>query len=303
MAGGSFNFTNKRTLVFSMQKRLLFLILLSIFSFSIGSGALAWGPEAHYLITKHAIQLLPIEIKGFYSANTRYLAAMSVLPDDWRQTYKETGYHHYCDLDMFFKPPFSELRAEREVIEPRIGQENLKKMGILPWIVKERYDKLVSAFKSGNSEEIVLQSAILAHFIGDAHVPFHTTKDWDGRGDEQKGLHARWEDILFLTWCKPEMVNPSSPAPVKNILESIFDWLTESYNAVEPIIAAEAKAISVDPNHSYKYYETMWNETGNIQVSRIKTACESLAGAYISAWKEAGQPTIEQKPAPLFWGR
>jgi hypothetical protein len=262
----------------------------------------AWGPEGHTLITRHAILMLPGEIKPFYEANERYIVAFAMLPDDWRLTYRDTGPEHYCDLDMLDEPPFSKLRASREEVEKRFGKDKVLEMGLLPWVIEERFSKLVAALKSGDHLRAVVHSALLAHYVGDAHVPFHATKHWDGNKPEQKGLHFRWETTLLALHLKPESVKPVTPVRIDDILSASFDWLAASHSHVDAICSAEDKAREQDPGHGYRYNKTMADETIGIVTARLTASAEALAGVYIAAWERAGKPQLSDKPVPLFWG-
>ena len=74
------------------------------------------------------------------------------------------------------------------------------KNGTLPWRTEEIYKKLVEAFqqKAGYSRDnIKFFSAIIAHYVGDAHVPFHAALNYDGQLTQQWGIHARFESELF----------------------------------------------------------------------------------------------------------
>ncbi len=140
----------------------------------LAAPACAWEPTGHTLITEHALALVPKEMKPFYDANSRYIVAFCTLPDDWRETYRdEIGPNHFIDLDLLSKPPFADLIVDRATAEKRFGKDKLLKAGVLPWAIEDCYNKLVKAMKSGDSVQIALQSALLAHYIGDAHVPLH----------------------------------------------------------------------------------------------------------------------------------
>lgn len=280
------------------------LILIAAILFVLAScPAWCWGPQVHTIIAEHAIDMLPPEIKPFYEANRRYIVAFSMLPDDWRVTKRDTGPEHYCDLDMLDEPPFDRVRGKREEVEARFGKEAVLEMGILPWVIEERFDKLVDALKSGDDVEAVVQSALLAHYIGDAHVPFHATRHWDGCKPEHKGLHFRWETNLLALHLRPESIKASSPAQVGDILSAAFDWLTESQSFVQAICEAEDSAREADPTHAYRYYEIMRTRTLDTAVRRITTSAETLAGVYVAGWERAGKPKMGDKPALIYWGR
>lgn len=262
-----------------------------------------WGPTAHTIITEHAIELLPPEIKPFYVTNSRYVVALTMLPDDWRHTHKpEIDNHHFIDLDLLDRPPFEGLIADRKTVESRYGSDEVAKAGILPWVIEERYGKLVEAFRKGDAVETVVQSALLAHFVGDAHVPFHATQHYDGRTSEQKGIHFRWEENLVALTLKPESIKPASGVPVDDILKCAFGWCISSYGHLDAIYRAEDKARETDPGRGYRYFRTLSIETGGILTGQITRAAEAVAGAYAAAWRAAGSPALPDKAAPLFWG-
>lgn len=263
----------------------------------------SWGPEAHELITRKAISILPEEIKTFYELNARYIVPMSNLPDDWRETYRQAaGPEHYIDLDLLDSPPFRKVIVDRSTAEKRFGRQKLMEVGVLPWAIVDRYNKLVRAMRNQNIVEIVIQSAIISHYIGDAHVPFHTTRYYDGKTPAQKGIHFRWEENLVSLTLKRNHIKPTKPQQIKDILNSAFDWCISSYKLVDTILKADDKARSVDSGHGFKYYESLKKDTGSILVGRLKSASEALAGVYVAAWKEAGRPKLPSKRAPLFWG-
>ena len=255
------------------------------------------------MIAAKAISLLPAEMKGFYEPNSRYIVPMSNLPDDWRESHKaEVAPMHYIDLDLLDEPPFARLIVDRATAEKRFGKQKLLEAGVLPWAIVERYHKLVAAMKATDTVEIVVQSAVLAHLVADAHVPFHTTRFYDGRTPAQKGIHFRWEEGLVSLMLKPENVRPREPEKVVDPLKSAFGWLIASFKLVDPILAADDKARGIDPGHAYKYYKSLADDTGSMLIGRLESASEALAGLYLAAWKEAGKPALPAKHAPLFWG-
>lgn len=283
-----------------MRMRLLMFALIAVLLAAMP--ARAWEPTGHTLVTQHALQLVPKDMKPFYDANSRYIAAFCTLPDDWRQTYKaEVGPNHFIDLDLLSKPPFTDLIVDRATAERKFGKEELLKAGVLPWAIEDCYNKLVKAMKAADSVQIALQSALLAHYIADAHVPLHDTKDYDGRTEAQKGIHFRWEQTLLLIELKPEMVNATKPAEVGPILKSAFGWCIDSYSKCDAIFAADDAARKLDPVFGYRYYQSLWDSTGEIMIDQLDRASERLAGTWIAAWQQAGKPKLSDKCATFFW--
>lgn len=283
----------------SLKVCLITLLLLS------ASPSYAWEPTGHTLITNHAMALVPAEMRPFYEANARYIAAFCTLPDDWRVTYKDqVGPNHFIDLELLSKPPFADLAIDRAAAEKRFGKEQLLKAGILPWAIEENTNKLSAAMKAGDAVKIAVLSAVLAHYVGDAHVPLHDTRDYDGRTPDQRGIHFRWEQTLLLTMLKPEMVNACKPAAVEgSIQKNALSWCIDSWSKCDAIFAADDKARKADPGLGYRYYSSMWDSTGQMMIGQLDLAAERLAGTWIAAWTKAGRPKLSDKPAPYFWGQ
>lgn len=282
-----------------MQRKIL--IIISILFVFVSVSAHAWGPTGHALVTTYAIELLPADMKPFYEANSRYLVALSTLPDDWKQTHREIGNQHFIDLDLLSQPPFSDLIMEQTAAEKKFGAEKIQEAGVLPWVIEERFNRLVDAFKKGNSEQVFIQSVVLAHYTADAHVPFHTTKYYDGKTPAQKGIHNRWEEILPALMLKSEAVRPIKPEQVDSVLKSAFGWCIESYGLIDPILSADDKAREHDPGLAYSYYKAMYKDTGPTLQQQLAKSTEAVAGVYIAAWNRAGKPSLPDKTAPIMW--
>ena len=84
---------------------------------------------------------------------------------------------HFVDMDAFGAPPFDALPHDKDAAIAKFGKEMVEKNGLLPWRVEEMYGKLVRAFADVKAERayakdnIKFLSAVLAHYVGDAHVP------------------------------------------------------------------------------------------------------------------------------------
>ena len=74
--------------------------------------------------------------------------------------------------------------------------DNFTKHGILPYSLEQTYSRLVTAFENKNYIQILKLSSDIGHYIGDAHVPLHTTKNYNGQLTNQDGIHAFWESRI-----------------------------------------------------------------------------------------------------------
>ena len=195
------------------------------------------------------------------------------------------------------------LRAAKS----KFGADKIKKAGYLPWTIVDRYNKLVKAFKGVDTangsakakklEDIVVQSALLAHYVGDSHVPFHVTIHHHGRTKARHDVHGNWEiELLERYDVKPQ---PGSPETVGKILQSAFNWCFASFKQKDKLLDADESAAKACGSGSAQYYEQMRADTGPILQGRLTSAAQALAGVYVAAWTEAGKPKLIGKRAPV----
>ena len=50
--------------------------------------------------------------------------------------------------------------------------------------------------------DIKFFSAVIGHYVADAHVPLHAVVNYNGQRTGQTGIHNRWEDELFMRFQK-----------------------------------------------------------------------------------------------------
>jgi hypothetical protein len=65
--------------------------------------------------------------------------------------------------------------------------DTLYKYGYVPFVVVDMQNKLTNAFKQCKKDSILFYANDLGHYIGDAHVPLHTTENYDGQLTNQRG--------------------------------------------------------------------------------------------------------------------
>ena len=268
---------------------------------------LAWGPDAHDAVTRAAISVLPAELHPFYARNERLIVGLDNLPDMWRDTHRKAeGPHHYVDLDLLSKPPFGDIPRSYAAAERKYGRAKLLQVGVLPWSIQGRHQKLVSAMRRRDFEGIVVHSAILSHYVADGANPLHTTSEYDGRTPEQKGIHGRFEmevaDRLMSGWrLRPPDLSDKSDRPDRS--DAILRYLASSFAQVEAVYQADAAASKADPSRGEVYGRVFQERAAPLAKSRLEAASSFLADLYYTAWVSAGKPNLPATAAPLFWGR
>ena len=283
---------------------LCFLILIFAAA-EFATPVLAWGQKGHDLVTSGAIKLLPEAIRPFYKKNSRFIISLDVLPDTWKDTHKdEEGAHHFIDLEFYSAAPgFSDIPRSFRQAEKRYGRQSMLKWGVLPWAVMERCNRLSAAFRKKDLVDIVVQSSLLSHYCADMHVPFHVTRDYDGRKPEQKGLHHRFEIDLVERFVRPKDVSPRGPAAVSDPWRAILSWMNESHSALDALNEADEKARISAGAYNEVYFDRFAKAAQPIAAQQLSLGASRLAGLYIWAWTKAGKPPLPSRSAPLFWGR
>ena len=211
------------------------------------AGAYAWGFAGHQLIMRRAIELLPAELKPFFTAHRDEMVLRVTDPDLWRSIGWEDDPNHYMDFGVpeFGPYPFSALPREYGAAIEKFGAATLKRDGTLPWREAEEFGNLRRAFEGFKrqspyaSSDTVLFAAVASHYIEDANQPFHATNNYDGQLTGQTGIHARFERDLIERFQSRLTLHPVVAASIGNARDAAFDALLASYKLVDPLLAAD----------------------------------------------------------------
>jgi hypothetical protein len=256
----------------------------------------AWGFAAHRYIMSMAIPRLPPELRPFFLANRVELVEHAIDPDLWRTAgWEQEDKRHFLDMDAYGPHPFADLPHLEADAVAKFTRPFVDKNGTLPWRTQEIYGKLVEAFtqKAGYSREnIKFFSSVIAHYVSDAHVPFHAALNYDGQLTQQWGVHARFESELFERYRSRLVVRPGAPVPVTSALETTFGTLTESYTFVQPILDADKLAVAGREVYDDGYYAAFFAKAGPILAGRVAASVRDVVSMITAAWIEAGRPVV-----------
>jgi hypothetical protein len=267
--------------------------------------ASAWGLEVHQLIVSRAIDILPEPIKPFFEANRAFVVERSIDPDLWRNAgFVEEPPNHFVDLDAYGRYPFKDLPREYDEAVRKHGVEKLKENGLLPWRTHEISGRLIRAFEAllRNGQyarsDIRFFSAIIGHYVADAHVPLHSVLNYNGQLTGQTGIHNRWESELVLRYRHALVLKPGALRPIQNERDYIFETLLESFQLVPAVLAADKEAIGNRDVYDDRYFETLFARTRPILEKRLSESITGVASVIVSAWEQAGKPALPAKPPP-----
>src|SRR5213592_3355785 len=143
-----------------------------IIALAVPSPASAWGYVAHRLITNRAIDLLPAELKPFFTKNRDEIVARAIDPDLWRTAGWEDDPHHYLNFGVreFGDYPFTALPHEYGAAVEKFGMAALKRDGLLPWRLAEEFGNLRRAFEAlkrsatSAAPDVILFAPVAGHY-------------------------------------------------------------------------------------------------------------------------------------------
>ncbi|MHA8066900.1 zinc dependent phospholipase C family protein [Aquirufa sp. ROCK2-A2] len=296
------------------NNKLIIIIGLCVITFISAS----WGFLAHKTLQQISIYQLPDELGTFFYANQDYLVQNSIRPDVRRKDDKTEDCKHYLDMDAHvFGPNYlTDIPHDFQAAIKKYSIDSLRKEGLVPWEVNRVYGRLVNAFKHNMKDSVLFYAADLGHYVADAHVPLHTTKNHDGQLTGQKGMHVLWESLVP----EEELVSyqlyvPTQVSYIKNPQDFIFQILHESHAMLPEMFRVEKEVtaeIGEENKHEMvekygrkmKYYtkgfiRAYGKKLGPSIQQRMLISSNRVASFWYSAWKDAGSPDWVKKDESL----
>lgn len=291
-----------------MKKRHFKYILLIVIVVTCQS----WGFYGHRRINRMAVFTLPPEMITFYKQNIEFVTAHAVDPDKRRYASKGEAPRHYIDIDHYAKEgqnPFDLMPRRWYDAVDKYSEDTLQAYGIVPWHVSRMVGWLTKAFESGDVDRILSTSADIGHYIADAHVPLHTTENYNGQLTGQKGIHGLWESrIPELTADEYDYLVGRAKF-VNSPLDAIWDAVEESNSHLDSVLLIEKQLTEKFPTDQKYAFETRGASTvqqysqgfalaynqrmGDMVESRMRKAIVMVGSIWYTAWVNAGQPNLD----------
>ncbi len=283
-----------------MYRVLILFVLMALFS--------SWGFHAHRQINRLAVFTLPPEMIGFYKANIGFLTESAVNADRRRFSVVDEAPRHYIDIDHYGDSAvFTMPRFWNDAVE-KYGEDSLKAYGILPWHVNVMYYRLRDAFLMKDPARILTVSADLGHYIGDAHVPLHTTENYNGQLTGQEGIHAFWESRLPELFSGQFDFFVGKATYLENPQLTIWDALVKTHAEVDSVLAIERrlskqfgeKKYSFETRgrqtvkvYSYEFSKAYFESLNGMVERQMRASIKMLGDFWFTAWVDAGQPELK----------
>lgn len=276
----------------------------------LGGFTFNWGFYAHQEINRLAVFSLPAEMIGFYKANIDYIKENAVNPDRRRYAVEGEAPRHYIDLDIYPDSVQKDLQnlSWQQAVD-KYTEDTLNAYGIVPWHVNFMKYQLTQAFVKKDAKAILRLSADMGHYIADAHVPLHTTQNYNGQLTNQVGIHGFWESRLPELYAKGYEFWVGPAEYIEKPQKRIWQVVLESHAALDSVLRFESELTKSFPSDkkytieersgvtirnyarpfSAKYHEMLDNQVER----RMKSSVKTIADFWFTCWVDAGQPDLK----------
>jgi hypothetical protein len=282
------------------------VLVLTIVASLLPSPASAWGFAAHRAIMRRAIDILPPEIKPFFVEHRDEMVYRAVDPDMWRSAGWDDDHNHFVNFGSpeLGPAPFTSMPRDYSAALQQFGPATLNRLGTLPWRQAEMFGNLQRAFErigDGNVflvETILVFAAASSHYIQDAHQPLHASNNYNGQLTDQLGLHVRFETQLFERFESRLTLTPAPPHAFASPRDYAFDALLASYQKMDALLKADTEALGSKDTYDDGYFEAFFTNVKPMLEERLSSAITATASVIVSAWEQAGRPSLAPKATP-----
>jgi len=253
----------------------------------------AWGSTGHRLIANQAADTLPPELRPFFEANRSVIMQNSLRPlNSLAKNPNAELHYHVLMLDRYGRFPFDTLPRSYKAALSKFGKNKLDANGVLPWQIGVYSEKLTNAFRARNWEEVRLNAGLLAHYVAEAHDPFNTTENLDGKLSGQAGVQLRFGNSLVDRFSTFFPVRPNDAVYIPDPTDHAFEACLSAHSWLEQILLADHRARKGLSDYTDEYYARFYNQAGAIVVRQLSDAATDVGSYWLTAWKNAGQPPL-----------
>jgi hypothetical protein len=285
-----------------LKLSLLFVILIL---------ASSWGFLGHKTIHQLAVYELPSSIQGFFFKHVGYFVKHAGRPDKRRYVDSTEAPKHFINIEAYGDNAINTMPMQWKDALEKYSLDTLKKYGYVPYEIIFMKQKLTNAFKNLKKDSILFYANDMAHYIGDANVPLHTTMNHDGQLSNQKGIHALWETMIleleldhFNLYSKHKAIYLKSPETAvwtalrraNALLPDLFAQeieVSKQFTEEQKFRTQKRKGVEVKyykPEFAKAYFEAL-KPTINDQLLH---AADLIADMWYTAWVDAGKPDLSE---------
>jgi len=227
---------------------------------AVASSVPGWWVKGHESIAEAAAARLPETVPAFVRAGGKHMAHCSGDPDRWKNPdaphlRAAESPDHYIDLEDYGSKELPGNRYQAVALLAQLKQLP-ERTGMLPYAIMENYERLCCAFydyrADPNNEaarmKCLVYAGSLAHFTGDAAMPLHTTRDYDGKKGAdgkmvQRGIHAKIDAFPEKNGLTPEEIARGlQPLQIVDMWAYVTRRIQESHSQVARCYELDAAA-------------------------------------------------------------
>jgi hypothetical protein len=270
-----------------------------------------WGFLVHRTVNQLAVYQLPEPLQPFFYENMEYLVKNAVRPDLRRSFDTSEAPKHYIDAEMYGDSAMWKMPQSWNKAVEKFSKDTLDEYGYVPYWITAMKEKLTNAFRKRNRDSILYYAADIGHYIGDAHVPLHTTENYDGQLTNQKGLHNLWEATVpelmidqyqLYSKHKAKYLNDPAAAIWRTVrssfvmLPNVFNQETEASKGFTDSTKyrkqiRNGREVKVYTSDFAKEYGKRLGKTVN---QRLLQASNQIADFWYTSWVDGGKPDLNQ---------
>ena len=192
--------------------------------------------------------------------------------------------------------------------------EHFSEYGILPYHLESMQRRITRAFVEEDSDKILRLCAEMGHYIGDAHVPLHTTENYNGQLTGQTGIHAFWESRLPELFADAEYDFFVGKARyIEDPNTYYWNIVLKSHSLVDSVLSSERRLRATFPGDQQMVFDERLDRTVKTQSpefaaawsremqgmveERFRAAILSIGSVWYTCWVDAGQPDLTRLDA------
>jgi hypothetical protein len=275
--------------------------------------ALAWGFYGHKRINRMASFTLPPEMFPFYKRHIDFISDHAVDPDRRRYAVEGEAQRHYIDIDHYAhagEDVFDVMPRKWDEAVAKYSEDTLQAYGIVPWHIEVMFARLVRAFQRGDVDRILSNSADIGHYIADAHVPLHTTKNYNGQLTGQHGIHAFWESRVVELSAEGYDHLVGRARYLDRPLDHAWEAVRASNLLVDSVLGIERRLSREYPEdrkyvfedrgrggmrtYSREFSKSYEDAMQGMVEKRMNASIIAVGSYWYSAWVNAGQPNLNR---------
>jgi hypothetical protein len=268
------------------------LLFVALFNLCAPGWLFAWGTNAQRVIVNHAVDTLPYELRPFFEANRNYLVQHVNDPLNQLDKYPNERQNHFIELDKYGKFPFEALPRNYKAALAKYSKSKIDSTGLLPWQIGVYSAKLTEDMKNGRWEEAREDAAFLANYVAEAHDPFNTTENFDGKMTGQSGINERFNTVLIDRYGSFFPLNPHDAFFISDPTDFAFDACLNAHSLVESLLLADRSAKRGLSSYTDEYYDRFYNLTAPSLIRQLSDASTDVGSYWLTAWTNAGKPQL-----------